>query len=245
MDAAALGPEVEESTGSGRSTRGASPVLAGAWSRVKAPFTKERPADDAEPSGQEPSKSRTKLIVAAVGAVALLAGGIGIGAAASDPTASDEFVALASTKADVESDYEALQADYDAMSSGLEDREAALQEREDAVKEAEGALKEREDGIKEAEGAVKKREEAVSGAEQKKAENTIQEGTWTVGVDIAPGTYRSTGDVGSRCYWAILASGTNGDDIIANDIPGGGRPSVTLSEGQDFETARCGTWQLQ
>ena len=65
------------------------------------------------------------------------------------------------------------------------------------------------------------------------------------GVDIAPGTYRSTADVGSRCYWAILASGTNGDDIIANDIPGGGRPTVTLAEGQDFETKRCGTWEPQ
>ena len=72
---------------------------------------------------------------------------------------------------------------------------------------------------------------------------TIDDGTWTVGIDFAAGKYRTTATVGSSCYWGIYKSGTNGDEIIANDIPGGGRPTVTLKAGQDFKTQRCGTWE--
>ena len=45
------------------------------------------------------------------------------------------------------------------------------------------------------------------------------DGTWTVGVDIAPGTYRTEHAVTSgMCYWGIYRSGTNGAVIIANDV---------------------------
>lgn len=70
---------------------------------------------------------------------------------------------------------------------------------------------------------------------------TIGEGIWTVGVDIAPGTYK-VNDVVSDCYWSIYKSGTNGKEIIANDIVRGGRPTVVLERGQDFRTQHCGTW---
>lgn len=68
----------------------------------------------------------------------------------------------------------------------------------------------------------------------------IDDGTWTVGVDIVAGTYRAVG-AGADCYWAILKSGTNGSDIVNNGL-GGGNLTVTLKVGQDFETKRCGTW---
>lgn len=71
---------------------------------------------------------------------------------------------------------------------------------------------------------------------------SIDEGTWEVGSDVTPGTYRTTETVGSDCYWKISRTGSNGDDIISNDIPGGGRPRVTLRKGQDFATQGCGTW---
>ncbi|MGJ9403428.1 hypothetical protein [Arthrobacter sp. KK5.5] len=73
----------------------------------------------------------------------------------------------------------------------------------------------------------------------------MSNGTWTVGVDIAAGTYRATEPVDSNCYWAILRTGSNGDDIVENDLPGGGRPSVNLSKGQDFKSNRCGSWSKQ
>lgn len=72
--------------------------------------------------------------------------------------------------------------------------------------------------------------------------NTIDEGTWTVGVDVKTGTYRTVDAVEDGCYWAITKSGSNGGNIIANDNVTGGHPSVTLSKGQDFKTQDCGTW---
>lgn len=76
-----------------------------------------------------------------------------------------------------------------------------------------------------------------------KPKPTIDEGVWTVGLDVPAGTYRVTAPVDDDCYWAITKSGSNGEDIIANDIVSGGRPTVTLKKGQDFESARCGTWE--
>jgi hypothetical protein len=72
----------------------------------------------------------------------------------------------------------------------------------------------------------------------------IEDGVWTVGTDIPAGKYRVTANLGAddTCYWAITKTGSNGSDIIANDLPQGGRPQVTLKKGQDFATERCGIW---
>lgn len=73
---------------------------------------------------------------------------------------------------------------------------------------------------------------------------TVDDGTWTVGEDIPAGTYKVNQpvDAGAMCFWSITKTGSNGQNIIANDLPSGGRPSVVLKKGQDFETNRCGTW---
>ena len=101
----------------------------------------------------------------------------------------------------------------------------------------------REAELEQREAEVAAREAAVAETEAQVAAGTITEGIWTVGVDIEPGTYRATG-VPEDCYWAITTSGSNGADIIENGIPGGGNPTVTLEEGQDFTTTRCGDWTL-
>ncbi|WP_090790786.1 excalibur calcium-binding domain-containing protein [Asanoa ishikariensis] len=72
---------------------------------------------------------------------------------------------------------------------------------------------------------------------------TIEDGIWTVGEDIPAGTYKVTEPISGSCYWAILKSGTNGSDIIENDLPSGGLPRVTINRGQDFKTNGCGTWK--
>lgn len=64
-------------------------------------------------------------------------------------------------------------------------------------------------------------------------------GTFIVGVDIAPGTWRADG--GSSCYWARL-SGFGGtlNQIIAND---NGTTIVTIAPSdRGFTNTRCGTW---
>jgi hypothetical protein len=73
---------------------------------------------------------------------------------------------------------------------------------------------------------------------------TLDDGVWVVGDDMPAGRYRATETVSSRCYWEISKTGGEGlSDIISNDLPGGGRPQVTLKKGQTFKTDNCGTWR--
>lgn len=69
------------------------------------------------------------------------------------------------------------------------------------------------------------------------------DGTFRVGTDIQPGTYRSAGS--DSCYWARL-SGLSGDlhDIIANS--GSPGPQVVQIAPSDvaFKTQSCPTWTL-
>jgi hypothetical protein len=70
----------------------------------------------------------------------------------------------------------------------------------------------------------------------------IGDGTFRVGSDIAPGTYRAANPDGF-CYWARL-SGTGGTlrEIIANDNTTG--PAVVTIAATDaaFESTGCGGW---
>lgn len=198
------------------------------------------------------SNSRARWIAVGAAAVVLFSGGAAFGTVLPDPTQSDEYVSLSSEKTELdaslsslEEDYQGVRGKYAELLGDIKDRERAVDSERTEVEKREAAAAEAQEKVKAAEAAVKKREEAVSGAEVQQAANTITEGTWTVGVDLEPGTYRTKEAVGSSCYWAIYTSGTNGDDIQQNDIPGGGRPTVTLVEGQDFNTTRCGAWQKQ
>lgn len=77
-------------------------------------------------------------------------------------------------------------------------------------------------------------------AKPKGPSGTIAEdGTWLVGVDIKPGTYRASG---GNCYWERL-SGMSGefDDIIAN---GNGPSTVTIKSGDEaFHSQTCAPWE--
>lgn len=69
---------------------------------------------------------------------------------------------------------------------------------------------------------------------------TFEDGTWVVGADIAPGTYRSNG-AGEFCYWERL-NGFSGefDDIIANN---NGVTTVEISDTDTgFASTDCGNW---
>ncbi|MFC0453646.1 hypothetical protein [Rhodococcus jostii] len=85
------------------------------------------------------------------------------------------------------------------------------------------------------------REARLAPREADAARSTFGSGLHRVGVDINPGTYRTTGS--TYCYWERL-SGTSGefDDLIANDVPSG--PSVVTIAPSDaaFKSQDCGTW---
>lgn len=200
---------------------------------------------EAKSSSGQAKPARKRRIFAAIGIVTLLAGATAIGTTLPDPKSSAAYAGLAADKASIESErdsaessYASMKSKYDTLQNGIAAREAKVTTRETEVGKADAA-------VKTAEAAVKVREEAVTGAEKTKAANTVGDGTWTVGADIEPGTYSAVEAVGSSCYWGIYRSGSNGGDIIENDIPGGGRPVVALSVGQDFNSTRCGKWEKQ
>ncbi|MGY4650878.1 hypothetical protein ACVWWN_004674 [Mycobacterium sp. URHB0021] len=67
------------------------------------------------------------------------------------------------------------------------------------------------------------------------------DGTYTVGTDIAPGTYSSAGPVGDgTCYWKRV----NGSDLLDNALSK--KAQVVTIEATDtvFKTNGCQPWQL-
>lgn len=80
------------------------------------------------------------------------------------------------------------------------------------------------------------------------AGSTIADGTWLVGTDIEPGTYRTLvpeGELITMCYWARLSDVT-GEGIITNDIgsePGQQMVVEILDTDVAFESSGCGTWE--
>lgn len=196
------------------------------------------------PPAAHPRRPWLKWSAGVAAAVVLFGAGAWAGSAGTDPTTSEQYVALQNELSGTVEERDATQgrleeiaADYDALSGKIEAREQAAAEKEAEADERSGALDETA-------AALGEREQAVGKAEKEKAANSVSDGTWTVGLDIAAGTYRIDEAVDSDCYWAVLRTGSNGD-IIENDIPGGGRPSVTLSKGQDFNSTRCGSWTKQ
>lgn len=118
----------------------------------------------------------------------------------------------------------------------LDQREAALKERETLAQNKDGELTQRSEEIS-------AREEAVGAAEEAKKSTSFDSGTFIVGTDIQPGTYRNSGT--SDCYWARL-SGLGGSvyDIIANDNANGQAVVRIAASDAGFTSSRCGTWTL-
>src|SRR5689334_3438313 len=69
------------------------------------------------------------------------------------------------------------------------------------------------------------------------------DGTWQVGVDIAAGSYRTTGPVGdATCRHALRTARAGGAVTAAEASPG--RDAVVLTEADGwFTTAGCATWR--
>lgn len=79
------------------------------------------------------------------------------------------------------------------------------------------------------------------------AATTFGDGTWEVGKDIAPGTYKTTVPAdSSNCYWEREKSLDGSfDSVITNDnVNAGGHASVTIrSTDKGFKSDGCGTWR--
>jgi hypothetical protein len=221
-----------------------------------APAPQEMPPDPSEPSPSGPAlpplvplgpsvsdtraggRSWLRWAVPAGALVVGLATGAATVVATSDPTTTDEYRSLARTLEQARDDIDQAEGQRRTAEDAARRAEATAQQSLDEAAARQQSLDAREQGL-----VV--REQAVIATEQRIAATSIDDGIWSVGVDIEPGTYRTAQPVRSDCYWGIYASGTNGDDIIENDIVNGGFPTVTLREGQDFENNGCGTFVKQ
>ncbi len=184
--------------------------------------------------------------------------GVGGGAATStskEPQLKDELALLRTELVENEQDLEAAEdAAVSAKLEGaaLEDDVAALQDRLSKIDvewdelQAERAelsdlratLRARAERIAQTTQRVNELEAKLSAELHRVKNSTISEGTWQIGVDIEPGTYRARG--GSLCYWAILNSLDNFD--IANNGGFTANQTVQLTSGW-FESRDCGEWQ--
>jgi len=69
----------------------------------------------------------------------------------------------------------------------------------------------------------------------------LPQGTYLVGTDVAPGTWRAPG--GERCYWARLRDFTGTvSSIVANDVPAGPASVRIAASDVGFESRGCGSW---
>ncbi|MEV5874477.1 hypothetical protein AB0L75_09660 [Streptomyces sp. NPDC052101] len=69
-------------------------------------------------------------------------------------------------------------------------------------------------------------------------------GMYKVGTDIAPGTYRSTGNKDDSCYWERTKDAEHGlDSVIANDNVTGTAVVTISPDDAYFKTSGCGNWK--
>ncbi|WP_330458272.1 hypothetical protein OIB37_16025 [Streptomyces sp. NBC_00820] len=69
-------------------------------------------------------------------------------------------------------------------------------------------------------------------------------GMFKVGTDIAPGTYKSTGNADDSCYWERTKDAEHGlDSIIANNNVTGNAVVTIRSTDAYFKTTGCGNWK--
>jgi len=184
-------------------------------------------------------------------ATAALLLGIALGAASAGaaPEESPEYKSLAADLDEAEAAVASSADELTAAQDELRDVAGDLPAREDAVEKAEAALEKREEELSESEAAVqaaskavRKREKAVGLVEKQIANNTIPgDGIFEVGVDMKPGLYKTSGT--ADCYYAVNAD-ANGNNIKSNNIVSG-PATVSVSQGEYFETSGCADWVLQ
>ncbi|MFJ4522868.1 hypothetical protein ACIP4Y_18260 [Streptomyces sp. NPDC088810] len=69
-------------------------------------------------------------------------------------------------------------------------------------------------------------------------------GMYKVGTDIAPGTYKSTGNTDDGCYWERVKDADHGFDSIVANNNAKGTAVVTISPSDAyFKTNDCGDWK--
>lgn len=182
---------------------------------------------------------RQAIITGSIAAGALIIGA-GLGLLALQPAMGAQSAALAHTTSElrtVKADAQDTQDRLDTAQSELYD----LRSKAAAVTAQAAQLDQRAKDLTAAEAAVKSRENAVKKAEDRIVASQVTDGVYEVGKDAAAGVYRTAGPSGAGCYYAWKTSTASDADIIDNNIVNG-PATVTLRNGQVFESNGCQVW---
>jgi len=119
------------------------------------------------------------------------------------------------------------------------DQDAAAKQRSAALDTRQGQLDQRQKDLDAKSAAITGREAAVSQQETQ----SVGDGLYEVGKDMAPGKYHTNGPDEFGCYYALLSSPSASgiDGIITNNNVDG--PATIIVDSPYFESKGCGTWQ--
>lgn len=196
-------------------------------------------------TGNQRSKTGNKKLLFVGTGLVLVVGAVGgtiLGINIADPSESSEYLALSTDLTTTRAELAEVKGNIDEREANVATRGNELDTRSGELDSRSADLEKREISIKSDSDLVLEREKAVGLVEEKRKASSIEDGIYTVSVDIDPGTYRASSGVDVNCFWAVTKVGSNGTDFIASDIPGGGRPSVKVKAGQDLKLDGCGTW---
>ncbi len=203
------------------------------------------PTDAVTIDNEAPAESVPKRWpwILATASLAIVLIGLGVFAITQQQSLGEKQDALASTTVERD-DLQARVDDRDEQR--LADDAAARKATADAATAVRIAAEKQAAADKAAADKVAAADAAAAAADA--ARNTIPgSGTFEIGSEKSPGTYKTSGPKGSTsCYYAVLRSpsGSSSSNIIDNDnISGQG--IVSLSAGQYFETSRCNDWVKQ
>ena len=202
---------------------------------------RQPPPPEPEPAGPWWQRTRNLGIVIAVMGVLLVGAGVGIFVAASARSGEADRE-LADARADI-------QRERDLARKAIASERAAFEGERDRVSDEIADLKEDASDARSDARAQKRKlsrlQSQVEGVEQQIEDATVPgDGTFVVGEDIQPGTYKSDGQSG--CYWARL-SGLGGDlgDIIANDNTDGPVTITVAPSDAALELSGCAEFVRQ
>lgn len=176
-------------------------------------------------------------------AVALTVGGVTYAASVHSAAVREVAQSMASDNKDYAKlikKYNSLVDEYNGIADEYNDAKDAIAEA-DNVKSGIKDLNSQHDELQKKVDEKKAELQSLTGQVEQAKRNSISDGVWQVGKDIDAGTYRASDSVTDRCYWEI----SSGGNILQNDIPGGGYPQVTVSDGQQFKLQNCGTFTKQ
>lgn len=186
------------------------------------------PTNKKEATASKPTLSK-RLIASIAGSVLI---GAALATAIVYPIAQSNGASSAAVQ-EKKADLVKMDEDYQELQENLEAAQQTIASA-DTLQSGIDDLTQKHDELQQQVDALSQQKETLD-------KSTVSTGVWQVGRDIDAGTYRAAEPVSEDCYWEISAN----DDIVNNDIPGGGYPQATVSAGQQLTLRSCGTWTKQ